>query len=392
MRTDADKGACMYHRAALNRCLTVLVSVVLTACAGSSNRSAESSSDPKPEWPAPVGSIVLDVASVEPDIWLDIGIVVFDPGIPEDASTHSREGIFPEIRKAEARYQSVLLRDVLVASNQWGAVRVLPHETGSSPLVVTGTIRHSDGQALVLSVEAHDTTGRRWLSRTYHDRTQASDYPVGDDEDPFLDIYRAIANDLARVRNGLDPLAVSEIPRVTELRYAASLSPEAFAGFLAEDDEGRYSVQRLPAEGDPMMARVQRIQNQEYLFIDTVDEQYVELYQEMAPVYHLWRQYGREQAIYKDEYQQRVANRESHGRRGTYAQMEQTYSAFRSVKIQQQDLHELAIGFNTEVAPTVLEVGDTVFRLNGTLDAQYDEWRTILRKIFALETGIPASP
>ena len=90
--------------------------------------------------------------------------------------------------------------------------------------------------------------------------------------------------------------------------------------------------------------------------------------------------------------QERAANRESHGRRGTYAQMEQTYSAFRSLKIQQQDLHELAIGFNTEVAPTVLEVGDTVFRLNGTLDSQYDEWRDILRKIFALETGMPASP
>lgn len=370
----------------------LLLPLMLAACAGGGDRQPDASAAPPPDWPAPVGSVALQVGQGEPDVLLDIGIVVIDPGIPEDESTLARQGIFPEIRQAEARYQSVLLRDVLVASNQWGAVRVLPHRTGSSPLVVTGTIVHSDGQDLVLSIQATDTTGRTWLSKTYRDSAGESDYPVTRDADPFIDLYRAIANDLAAVANSLDGAALAEIPRVMELRYAASLSPEAFAGYLTQDAQGRYSAQRLPAAGDPMLARVQRIQNQEYLFIDTVDEQYVELFQEMAPVYNLWRQYGREQSIYKDEYQQRVANRESHGRRGTYAQMEQTYSAFRSVKIQQQDLHELAIGFNTEVAPTVLEVGDAVFRLNGTLDAQYDEWRNILRQIFALETGMPASP
>ena len=375
------------------RLVTIALALLLAACAGSGgNVPADPGPQPDPGWPDPVGDVSLVVARGEPAVWLDVGIVVFDPGIPEDPATHSREGIFPEIRKAEARYQSVLLRDVLVASNQWGAVRVLPHETGSSPLVVTGRILHSDGQDLVLSIEARDATGRVWFSRSYRDRAGAADYPVAADGEPFVDLYRAIANDLVATRDGLDPLTVAEIPRVTELRYAASLSPEAFAGYLEQDEQGLYRALRLPAEGDPMLARVQRIQNQEYLFIDTVDEQYVQLYQEMAPVYHLWRQYGREQAIYKVEYQERAANRESHGRRGTYAQMEQTYSAFRSLKIQQQDLHELAIGFNTEVAPTVLEVGDTVFRLNGTLDSQYDEWRDILRKIFALETGMPASP
>ena len=372
------------------RLVTGALVALLAACAGTGSPPSAPGPAPDRDWPAPVGEVTLAVA--EPAEWLDVGIVVFDPGIPEDPATHSRQGIFPEIRKAEARYQAVLLRDVLVASNQWGAVRVLPHETGSSPLVITGRILHSDGQDLVLSVQATDATGRTWLSRIYRDRAGEADYPVAVDEDPFNDLYHAIANDLAAARAGWDPLLLAEIPRVTELRYAASLSPEAFAGYLARDERGLYRAQRLPAEGDPMLARAQRIQNQEYLFNDTVDEQYVELYREMAPVYKLWRQYGREQAIYKVEYQQRAASRESHGRRGTYAQMEQTYSAFRSLKIQQQDLHELAIGFNTEVAPTVLEVGDTVFRLNGTLDSQYDEWRDILRRIFALETGMPAAP
>ena len=85
-----------------------------------------------------------------------------------------------------------------------------------------------------------------------------------------------------------------------------------------------------------------------------------------------------------------MANRDSRGRRGTFIAMEQTYDAYKWSKIHEQDLDELAMGFNNEVTPTVLEVSGKVFRLNGTLDSQYQEWREILRQIFALETGLPA--
>ena len=37
-----------------------------------------------------------------------------------------------------------------------------------------------------------------------------------------------------------------------------------------------------------------------------------------------------------------------------------------------------------------MEASGRVFRLSGTLQSQYNEWRSILRDIFALETGAPA--
>ena len=74
---------------------------------------------------------------------------------------------------------------------------------------------------------------------------------------------------------------------------------------------------------------------------------------------------------------------------GTFVAMEQTYNAYRGLKIQEQDLDEMALGFNNEVAPTVMQVSGKVFRLNGTLGTQYSEWRKILRDIFVLETGLP---
>ena len=363
---------------------------LLAACTGSQSQPQADVAEVIPaDWPTPVGKVSLNFGSPVPAVSLDVAVVVFDPGIPEDESTHRRLNVFPDIRRAEARYQSVVLRDVLTESNRWGAVRVVPHASSSSSVSVTATIVHSDGEDLVLDVLATDASGRTWLEKRYRDASTESDFPVNGDDDPFIDLYNAVANDLALAGRAMPAGTVNALPRVTELRYAETLSPEAFSGYLAQDAQGQYSLQRLPAEGDPMLARVQRIQNQEFLFIDTVDEQYVDLYNTMGPVYHLWRQYEREQAVYKREYQVRASSRESHGRRGTYAQMMQTYSAFRSVKIQQQDLLELAGGFNNEVAPTVLAAGDRVVRLNGTLDTQYDEWRDILRQIFALESGLP---
>ena len=339
----------------------------------------------------PVGSVTLQVEreTGEQDM-LDVGLVIFSPGIPLDASLHSKLGIFPEIRKAEAQFMPVLLRQVLLAANAWGVVRVLPDKQVSSELLVTGKIRQSDGTRLVLEVSAWDATGRQWLDKTYTDTATERDYPAPEGSDPYIDLYRQIANDLLAFRLRLDRRQLQTIREVALMRYAASLSEEAFGSYLQRDPEGIYTLVRLPAEGDPMMARAERIRNQEHLFVDTVDEQYVNLYEEMAPTYSLWRQYGREQALYLEDYEARAQSRERSGQRGTFSAMEQTYNTYKQIKIQEQDLDDMALGFNNEVAPTVMESSGKVFRLSGTLESQYNEWRGILREIFALETGLPA--
>ena len=337
-----------------------------------------------------VGSVNLLVADNPGDsAMLDVGLVIFDPGIPADPSSHSRQGIFPEIRKAEAQLVPVLLRRALVAANAWGVVRVLPEAQQSSELLITGKILHSDGLQLALRIRAIDATGRQWLDKVYLDEAGESDYPVRPGNDPYADLYAQVANDLLTFRRQLARQQLATIRQVALMRYAADLSAEAFGSYLQRDAAGIYSLVRLPAEGDPMMARVDRIRNQEHLFIDTVDEQYVELYDQMAPTYNLWRQYGREQALYKEEFQARAQSREHYGRRGSFVAMEQTYNTYKQIKIQEQDLDEMALGFNNEVTPTVMEASGRVFRLTGTLATQYGEWRRILREIFALETGLP---
>ena len=373
--------------------LALLLVLVVSACSSNTKQAPEPvAAQGSAAWLAPVGEVGLQRSSRRSGMpQLDVGIAIFDPGIPDDESTHSKRGIFPEIRQAEAQYMPVKLRETLVDTDAWGPVRVLPEPNDTTVLLITGRIEHSDGLRLVLALKAVDVTGRVWLDRIYQDQSRQSDYPVRVGGDPYQHLYNQFSNDLLAALDRLPADALQGIPAVAELRYAASLSPDAFAGFLATDERGILKAVRLPAANDPMMARVQRIQNQEYLFIDTVDEQYIKLSEEMGPTYDLWRQYGREQAIYKEDYQRRLASRESQGRRGTFPAMQQTYNAFKWTKIQQQDLHELAVGFDNEVAPTVLEASGKVFRLSGTLDNQYAEWRDILRQIFALETGLPGA-
>jgi len=380
----------VYYRSALISCLCLGLMLLLPGCASA---PAAQGAKPPPAaalqaWPPSVGSVSLETVVQPPEPALDLALVSFDPGIPVQTAGLSREGIFPDIRRAEARYLAVRLRQVLQDSNAWGPVRVLPEPQAAAVLQLQGKILHSDGRFLVLQIRAEDASGRVWLDRVYADEAQAADYPIVDGGDPFIDLHRQVANDLLRVYRSLPAAELQQLPEIALLRQAASLAPESFAGFVAKDEAGRYQLLRLPADKDPMLARVERIRSQEFRFIDAVDEQYVDLYQAMQPTYNLWRQHGREQALFREDYQRRLAQRDRAGARGTYAAMEQTYNAFKWSKIQQQDLEDLARGFNNEVLPTVLEVSGSVYRLNGSLENQYDEWRDILREIFTLESGL----
>ena len=71
--------------------------------------------------------ISLERAQIEipEEALLDIGILLFDPNIPDE----DKELIFPEIRKAEARYIPYHLKKTLQDSGFWGGVWVLPEKS-----------------------------------------------------------------------------------------------------------------------------------------------------------------------------------------------------------------------------------------------------------------------
>ncbi len=319
---------------------------------------------------------------------LEIGLVVLDPGTGGDSLANRQQGVFQDVRAAESRYLPFALRRALVDSNQWGAVRVLPGSDPGYELLVSGRILVSNGAELSLALRVRDSLDDVWLEKTYSFVAEENAYLETERRlrRPFQDLYHQFANDLLALKQQRSDKQLLRIREVSELRYAADLLPDAFGNYLGRDETGQITVERLPAEDDPMVARIRQVREQEYLFIDTTDQQYADLYTEMTPVYDLWRQYLWEQLAYREAWETRLAERDK-PRRGSYQAMKQTYNNYKWEKIQREEMQTLAEGFDNEVAPTAMELEGKVVKLNGSLDQRYREWRDILRQIYQLETG-----
>ncbi len=356
-------------------------------------------------------------AEIEENTLLDVAIVEFDPGF-EDEDEALEDGIFPQVRRAEARYLSVHLRDTLQQSGHWGAVRVTPLLAAGSNLVITGSIERSDGDRVQLAVEAFDAVGRVWLDKSYQMETAAGSYDKRKYPglDPYQDLFNMIANDLAAERATLTAAELAEVRTVAQLRYAAELTPEAFDGYLERTRAGRYEIRRLPAQDDPNYERMQRVLEREHVFVDTLNQYYAQFYSDVGDSYDNWRKFAREEAINMRELRSQARWRtgmgiaaiaaailyDSNSSGGStadrvlrdvaiYGGMEAIKSGMgkrAEAKMHQQALEELGSGFDAEVAPVVVEFQGTTHRLTGAAQAQYQEWRRLLKELYMAETGL----
>lgn len=334
---------------------------------------------------------------------LEVAVVVFDDGVDAFDERDARH----VLRKVEAQLLTVLLRDVLTDAQRWGPVRVLPKASQLAALTLTGSVRTSNGSQLIIDLQAIDAADRVWLDQRFvspakplSDRTSPSEQIAyeadasginsqsgSQDALPFAELFTDIERALADALENIPLHHLARLAPLSQLRYGAELAPDVFADYFRVSDEG-VTLLRLPAADDPMLERIERIRRQETLFIDTVDEQYVDLQQQLLPTYLLWLQSVREQAAYLADYTQRAASRETLADAGSFAAMQQAYATYRSLRIQEQDLFELANGFTNETEPTVMRTDDRVVRLSGTLDTQYQQWRQLLAQIMRLERGL----
>jgi hypothetical protein len=329
---------------------------------------------------------------------LEIGVQVFSTAQKEAEEYEIGDWVFDEIIQKETQFLPHLLKNTLVDSRQWGAIRVIPDRDPSLDLIVEGGIVQSDGETLELQIRAFDSSGREWLNKTYADQSIQEEYPEStrftldntfdaiNFVDPFQDIYNRIANDLVAVRTNLGEQTLRDLNLVTDMLYAGDLSPSDFSGAVKENEDGLLVIDRLPSLDDPMMARVADMKYRHHLFIDTVDEYYQTLYEDIQPAYVLWRRYSIDQ-ITEIETSQQEASQSDYGSSSGFLSLSQRYDRFKWSKIFEREFNDLAAGFNNELAPAFLELNSQVHGLTGTMEQQYREWRGILRRLFELENG-----
>lgn len=347
---------------------------------------------------------------------LDVGILMFHPGVPENKEKAAKKFINARVRKAESAYIPYELRRTLEATENWGAVRILPRATEAVDLLVGGDIIKSDGEVLVVNVRATDSSGRVWLDKRYADAASGMSYQeeVAGNEEPFQDLYNNISNDLLAFRQELDAQELERIRTVSKLKFAAEISPYAYLDYYEVDDKGYVDIKRLPAEDDPMLGRVGKIRDREYAFIDILDEHYEGFHDKMAQPYEDWRRYSYEETIALRELvrtsrltmaagvlvavggavmQNKADNTaEYYGGRAAMIVggnlVKGGYDLSKQTNLHAVALKELGDSFVQEVQPMLVEVEGRTIELTGTADEQYDKWRRLLREIYESETGL----
>ena len=362
---------------------------------------------------------------------LDVGVHILDPGVTEaledDPDLQNEERVWPDIRRAEARYIAMQLRDTLEGTGHWATARVVPTTVNSFDVTVDGKIVESNGAYLKLEVTARDATGKVWIEEKEYEgradtRVYRDNYTVG--RDPFENVYVSIANDLLAVRNAKSAADLESVRRVSEMRFAADFAPVAFSQYLAQNKKtGEYKVLRLPAEDDVLVKRIDQIRERDYGMIDTVSENYSAFSERLEEPYTSWRKYTYDEITAEEKLKSQARNRmilgaaaiaaavfipdscsssncnrvadaaRYGGIAGGVAGVISGYKKREEAKIHTESIKEISGSFQTEAAPLVVDVEGRTLRLTGTAEEQYAEWRRLLHDLYKEETGlVPTAP
>lgn len=351
---------------------------------------------------------------------LDVGVAVFDANVPEDYDAQVENMIQPEIRRAEANYFPYFAKNLLQSTGNWGAVRVVPVPTHAVDVIVNGKILHSTGERMEAELSVTDATGRRWFTRTYKSLASkyAYDPAVPATVDPFQSVYKSLANDMLAFRETLTAAQILEIRRVAEMQFARDFAPDAFGDYLTQNETGDLRVVRLPAENDPMIARVRKVRDREYLFIDTLDEYYESYQRDMFSTYQNWRKASYEEAI---AYEELRAQSRAQAIGGTVAMVGGVAAMVESdepevdiggivavmggavtlksaldkraeAAMHAEALEEIGASAETELMPQTIDLENQVVRLKGTVDEQYGQLRALLRELYFKDLELPVPP
>ena len=379
--------------------VALLLCATLPACV---NQTIKSTSVPAVQTPS---------TQVAENQLLDASIAIFDPGLDDYDEDLL---VYPEVRKAEARYMPTLLSDSMQDSGAWGAVRVVPNDKQISDLMVTGKILYSDGEKLELHIVATDSRSVEWLNKKYisHASRYAYTASTRGNHDPFLAVYNTIANDLLQIMETLQTRDRENIRLVTELLFAQSFSPDAFAGYLEKNRTGRTLVMRLPAEDDPMLERIRGIRDRDHVFIDTMQGHYEGFNDQMLDPYQEWRKLSYEEAVALQELKRESTQRLIAGGLAVLAGIAAASSgdgASRTAgnvailgggyllksglekrneaEIHVEALEELGQSLEAEITPQVIDLEDRTVMLSGNVEDQYAQWRELLADIYRAEIG-----
>ena len=413
----------MKHDNRMNRPIACLLiySQILVGCAANSGQNGIVKAGP------PLSSgYEASTATAQPDAVtapkLDVIIPVFDPGLSENAENYEEEGIWPELRRAEANRFAYKLKAVLDKTGEFGAVRVTPDNTASGDLYILGSIKESDGEIVKLNINVLDISGREWLDRDFKHKVRKGFFKNirtrgNDPYDPvFVDVGDAIIKALKKRK----PAELENLQYIANLRFGASFNEAAFDEYM--DTSSSYvKLLGKPSDKDPMLQRVSSIRVREQLFIDSLQQNYASFSSSMEESYLKWQEASfTEKQLRKKAQREGVmkavggvlmiglaiaagvasANKSEQGRSGTASTLTTAAvagglasawllsSSFKSreeAKLHKDAIDELGESINLGMAPQVVSFEEETVELTGNIQEQFTQWREFLKRIYEQE-------
>ena len=355
-------------------------------------------------------------APIPPEALLDVAIPPLNDGL---ALTDEDDTVFPEVRFAETIYFSNQLAKTMEKSGAWGAIRVVPNTDVVMDLYITGTILQSDGETLDLDIRVYDTSGRQWLKERHRQVVGKYTYDrrLKTLADPFQNLFTTIANRVLAVREDMSHDAAVHLRQVSELRFAREFAPEAFGDYIREDRNGILAIERLPAENDSILERVDMIRERDNLYVDTMQDYYDSFSRQMHLPYQDFRRASYDSVVKSRQLKKR-GNRQIiagiagiiagiYGRfnsgslmafdgstaaaaAGGYA-LKQGLQTKQKAAEQTERVAEMGASLEAVIAPQVIALEDRSVTLTGTVQAQYEQWREMLHRIYEQERTLPGT-
>lgn len=348
---------------------------------------------------------------------LDIGLLPLADGLE---LVDDDEPVFPEVRSAETIYFVNQLGKMLERSSGWGAVRVVVSDDMAVDLLLSGKVLASNGEELKLAIRVADSAGKIWLDQEYHQVVgkYAYDRRLKQLRDPFHNLFSEIANDLLAVREALSNSDAERLRRITALRFAEQFAPAALAGYLEQQPSGTTAVVRLPADNDPLMARIDKIRQRDYLYIDTMQDYYDQFSVQMHEPYQDYRASSYDAVVQARQLNAKATRQMIGGIgaiiAGIYGRYESGSAVGRAASTvgagfgglavrnslstrekaaaANESVAEMGASLGAEIAPQQINLEDRTITLTGSVEAQYSQWKSLLKAIYQSERAIPGDP
>jgi len=350
---------------------------------------------------------------------LDIIVPVFDPGLPADPKKYKKAAIWPELRRAEAARFAHKMKLALEKTGVFGAVRVMPDKTATGDLYVLGKINASNGEKVNINIKVYDISGKRWFNKSFKHEVTEDFYnnTRNRGKDPYDPVFKKAADRLVKELNYHSAGDLEKLQSLTNLRFGANFSEEAFAGYMKI--KGKVvSLTGYPDENDLMLRRVKAIRIRDQLFTDSMQLHYEQFSRKMDDSYAIWQKQS-----FTELAAERQANRDAIGsaiagialiglailagaagaRSDSYSGsaagttgavvggvvgvnlLEKSFNTSKEAKFHRDALAELGKSIDSEIAPQVVKFEKSTQKLTGSAKEQFAQWRAFLKKIYVQE-------